>query len=253
MGQVAEKVKQVAVLLQECHKTVVLTGAGVSTESGIPDFKDPGSGLWTKLNPELFTIQAFNADPAQFYKLGRDFFRAAREAVPNKTHLVLGELQQRGLVDTIITQNVDGLHQEGGATRVLEIHGSLRTASCIHCRLRVRMDTVIRALEAGELPPLCRRCGAPVKPDVILFGEALPPSYQEALDEAAAADCLMVIGSSMQVSPANMLPGMTRNLVIINRKRTLFDDRARVVIHGGTSEIMQKIMAQIDAGGKKNT
>ena len=108
--------------------------------------------MWTKLNPELFTIQAFNADPAQFYKLGRDFFRAAREAVPNKTHLVLGELQQRGLVDTIITQNVDGLHQEGGATRVLEIHGSLRAAVVFTaaCGADGHGD---QSSGSGELPP----------------------------------------------------------------------------------------------------
>ncbi|MEW5783670.1 MAG: Sir2 family NAD-dependent protein deacetylase [Bacillota bacterium] len=249
MEQVGEKVRQIATLLQESGRTVVLTGAGVSTESGIPDFRSPGSGLWTRVAPELFTIQGFKADPAQFYNLGKEFFYLIRAAAPNETHLVLGELQKRGLVKTIITQNVDGLHQKGGAVHVLEIHGSLRTASCIFCRRRVSMELVIADLEEGLIPPLCVECGEPVKPDVILFGEPMPASYREALAEAGSADCIMVIGSSMQVSPANLLPGLIDNLVIINRERTFYDDRARVVIHGATSETMSLIFEQVNACG----
>jgi NAD-dependent deacetylase len=245
--QPAEKVKQIGELLIRCSYTVVLTGAGVSTESGIPDFRSPDSGLWTRVNPELFTIQGFKADPAQFYNLGRDFFQVVREAEPNATHRVLGELQQRGLVKSIITQNVDGLHQRGGAEKVLEIHGSLRTASCIFCRHQEPIETVIDEVEEGLIPPLCIECGEPLKPDVILFGEALPPAFQEAMVEAQKADCIMIIGSSMQVSPANMLPGLSDNLIIINREPTFYDPQARVVLHGNTSQAMQSIMDEINA------
>ncbi len=246
MEQFAEKVKQIGELLTACSYTVVLTGAGVSTESGIPDFRSPDSGLWTQVNPELFTIQGFKADPAQFYHLGRNFFQMVQEAEPNVTHTALGELQQRGLVNSIITQNVDGLHQRGGAERVLEIHGSLRTASCIFCRHQESIETVIREVEEGLIPPLCIECGEPLKPDVILFGEALPAAFQEAVAEARKADCIMVIGSSMQVSPANMLPGLSENLIIINRESTFYDRQARVVLHSNTSQAMQLIMDEIN-------
>jgi NAD-dependent deacetylase len=243
----SEKVKQISELLAECRYTVVLTGAGVSTESGIPDFRSPDSGLWTRVNPELFTIQGFKADPAQFYNLGRVFFQMVRDAEPNVTHKVLGELQQRGLVKTIITQNVDGLHQRGGAERVLEIHGSMRTASCIFCRHQEPIETVISEVEEGLVPPLCIECGEPLKPDVTLFGEALTPVFQEAKAEAQQADCIMVIGSSMQVSPANLLPGFSENLIIINREPTYYDPKASVVLHGNTSRAMQLIMDEINA------
>jgi NAD-dependent deacetylase len=245
--QSAEKIKQISELLAECRYTVALTGAGVSTESGIPDFRSPDSGLWTRVNPELFTLHGFKADPAQFYNLGREFFQMVREAEPNVTHTVLGELQQRGFIQSIITQNVDGLHQRGGAQRVLEIHGSMRTASCIFCQHQEPIETVISEVEEGLIPPLCIECGEPLKPDVILFGEALPPSFQEAMDEARQADCIIVIGSSMQVSPANMLPGLSKNLIIINREPTFYDSQARVVLHGNTSQAMQLIMDEINA------
>lgn len=247
MEQFAEKVKQISELLMGSHYTVALTGAGVSTESGIPDFRSPDSGLWIRANPELFTIQGFKADPAQFYNLGRDFFQMVREAEPNTTHLALGELQQRGLIKSIITQNVDGLHQRGGAERVLEIHGSLRTASCIFCQHQEPIETVISEVEEGLIPPLCIECGEPLKPDVILFGEALTAAFQEAMAEAKRADCIMVIGSSMQVSPANMLPGLSEKLIIINREPTFYDSQARVVLHGNTSRAMQLIIDEINA------
>lgn len=241
-----KKIKQVADFLLESDYAVALTGAGVSTESGIPDFRSPGSGLWTRVNPELFTIRGFKADPAQFYNLGRDFFMTIVDAKPNKTHTVLGELQQRGLLKSIITQNVDGLHQKGGAPKVIEIHGNLRSASCIFCRRRVPMETVIEEVLDGLVPPLCVECGEPVKPDVILFGEAMPEAYGEALEEAGRADCIMVIGSSMQVSPANMIPGLTGNLVIINREPTFYDRQAGVVINDEISPVMGELLLEIN-------
>ncbi len=246
MAQHPKQIKEIVSLLTACRYTVALTGAGVSTKSGIPDFGRTDSGLWTRVNPELFTIHSFLADPAQFYHLGKDFFSMVGAAEPNLTHLALGELQQRGLVKTIITQNIDGLHQQGGAERVLEIHGSMRSASCIQCKRREAMETVIAVLDAGLIPPLCSACGAPLKPDAILFGETLPPDFEEALAEAQQADCMLIIGSSMQVFPANMLPGFCKNLVIINREPTLFDSRARVVLHSDTSRAMQLIMEHIN-------
>jgi len=223
----------------------VLTGAGVSTESGIPDFRSPGSGLWTMIDPELFTIQGFKANPGAFYELGAPFFRQIEAAEPNETHSVLAELEKRGLVRAVITQNVDGLHQKGGSKKVFEIHGSLKSASCIHCRRQVSINDVIADVEEGLLPPLCVECGEPLKPDVVLFGEPLSPDYGEALDEAGKADLIMVIGSSMQVSPANQLPALCDNLVIINRAPTFYDQQAKVVVNESTSMVMRLLLEEL--------
>lgn len=242
----ARGVKEAAAFLAQAEYGVALTGAGVSTESGIPDFRSPGSGLWTRLDPMFFTIESFKADPAQFYRLGQELFAVIKEAEPNDTHIVLGELEKRGLVKAIITQNIDGLHQKGGARRVLEIHGSLESASCIGCGCRVSMEGVIGAVLDGILPPRCSRCGDPLKPDIILFGEAMPPVYQEALLEAEKADCIMVIGSSMQVSPANLLPRYSENLIIINREPTVYDSRARVVLRGNTAPVMRSLLDELE-------
>ncbi len=247
MEEILEKIKTIAQLLKESGHTVVLTGAGVSTESGIPDFRSPGSGLWTMVDPEMFTIQGFKANPGAFYRTGTPFFRQIEQAEPNETHTVLAELEKRGLVGAIITQNVDGLHQKGGSQRVLEIHGSLNSASCMHCRKQMAMEEVVADVEEGLLPPLCVECGEPLKPDVVLFGEPLSPDYGQALEEARRADLIMVIGSSMQVSPANQLPSLCENLIIINRTPTFYDSRARVVVNESTARVMKLLLEELDS------
>ncbi len=246
MEEVLAKIKEIADLLEASDHTVVLTGAGVSTESGVPDFRSPGSGLWTMLDPELFTIQGFKANPKAFYEGGAPFVKMLDEAEPNESHTVLAELEKRGMVKAIITQNVDGLHQKGGSTRVLEIHGTLSSASCMHCSLQVSIDDVVEAVEDGILPPLCVECGEPLKPDVVLFGEPLSPDYSEAMEEARRADLIMVVGSSMQVSPANQLPSYSDNLVIINRTETFYDRQAKVVVNESTATAMRLLLKELD-------
>jgi len=241
-----EKITKIADLLEKSEHAVVLSGAGVSTESGIPDFRSPGSGLWTMLDPELFTIQGFKANPKAFYEGGAPFVRMLGEAEPNEAHLVLAELEKRGLVKAVITQNVDGLHQKGGSKKVLEIHGTLSSASCMTCDYQVTIEEVAADVEEGLVPPLCVECGEPLKPDVVLFGEPLSPDYKEALEEAGRADLIMVVGSSMQVSPANQLPSFCENLVIINRTPTFYDQQARVVIHESTSRVMRLLLEELD-------
>ncbi len=248
MENLPEKIKMIAGLLRNSNYAVVLTGAGVSTESGIPDFRSPGSGLWTMLDPELFTIGGFKANPGAFYEAGAQFFRQIKEAEPNETHLVLAELERRGLIKTIITQNVDGLHQKGGAERVLEIHGTLNSASCIYCRRQVTIEEMVADVGEGLLPPLCVECGEPLKPDVVLFGEPLSPDYREAMEEAQRADLILVIGSGMQVSPANQLPSWCDNLVIINRVPTFYDQQARVVVNESAARVMRLILEELGTG-----
>lgn len=247
MEDLSENVKKIAHLLEESNHAVVLTGAGVSTESGVPDFRRPGSGLWTMLDPELFTINGFRANPKAFYEGGASFFRLLQEAEPNEGHTVLAELERRGLVKAVITQNVDGLHQKGGSKKVLEIHGTLSSASCMHCSRQFSMEEVAADVEEGLLPPLCVDCGEPLKPDVVLFGEPLSPDYAEAIKEAQQADLIVVIGSSMQVSPANQLPAYSENLVIINRTPTFYDQQARVVINESTARTLRFLLDELDS------
>ncbi len=246
MEEINKKIHEIADLLLESSHAVVLTGAGVSTESGIPDFRSPGSGLWTVVNPELFTIQGFKANPGEFYRTGLPFYKMLQAAEPNAAHTVLAELEKRGMVKALITQNVDSLHQKGGAKRVFEIHGTLSSVSCMHCGEGADLDQVIADVEDGLLPPLCIECGEPLKPDVVLFGEPLSPDYKQALEEAQKADLLLVVGSSMQVSPANQLPSYSDNLIIINRTPTFYDNQARVVIHESTARVMSLLLQELD-------
>ena len=248
MEELSRKIGEAAGLLKSSRHAVALTGAGVSTESGIPDFRSPGSGLWTFVNPELFTIQGFMANPGQFYEAGMPFFRMLEQAEPNEAHTALAELEERGLVRAVITQNVDGLHQKGGSKRVLEIHGSLRSAACVHCGREVPVEEVVADVEEGLVPPLCVECGDPLKPGVVLFGEPLSPDYREALAEAEKADLILVVGSSMQVSPANQIPKMADKLIIINRAPTFYDEQADVVINESTARAMRLLLKELEVG-----
>ena len=233
-----DKIKQAAAALSGCKHVVVLSGAGISTESGIPDFRSPVSGLWSRANPEDFTIQKFMTNPAAIYELGIDFFKEIMNARPNSAHIALGELEEKGLVKAVVTQNIDALHQKGGSRNVLEIHGSLRNARCLHCSREEPMENVVQEVAGGTIPPRCKDCGEPLKPDVTFFGEAMPPEYQDALDETRRADGMLVVGSSLVVSPANMLPRYVDKLVIVNREETPLDYSADTVIRESISEVV---------------
>ncbi|HHW75166.1 MAG TPA: NAD-dependent deacetylase [Firmicutes bacterium] len=233
--------------MENSRHAVVLTGAGVSTDSGIPDFRSPGEGFWTRVNPIYFTLHGFKKNPAEFYRFGMDLFQDVLNASPNQAHLALAELERRGLVHSIVTQNIDGLHQKAGSERVYEVHGNMRGACCFRgCARRVPIEEVVTLILEGQLPPLCSDCGNPLKPDVVLFGESMAPDFNEALNEVRTADLILVIGASMRVAPVNMLPRMVENLVIINRERTMHDRKARVVIHGGASEVTRLIIEELD-------
>jgi len=245
MDNLKEKVTTVAELLNNSIYPVVLTGAGVSTESGVPDFRSPESGFWAVVNPELFTIDGFKANPGAFYEAGLPLFRLIEQAQPNSAHKALAWLEEQGLVKALITQNVDGLHQAAGSKQVLEIHGTLKSASCHYCGQSSPATEVLADIEEGLIPPLCLECGEPLKPDVVLFGEPLAPAYHQALREAEKADLILVIGSSMQVSPANKLPAFCENLVIINRTPTFYDSQARVVINEGIGITMEMFLEEL--------
>ena len=199
-------VARLAELIQERQPCVVLTGAGISTESGIPDFRS-AEGIWAQYDPfEVAHIDALRRDPARVWEFYARRLEALSHAEPNDGHRALAELEERGLVRAVVTQNIDGLHQRAGSREVVEVHGSVREAECIHCGVRVPMADAVASL---PLPP-CPECGEILKPGVVMFGELLPAqAIERAQALAAEAGLLLVVGSSLEVHPVAALPGAT--------------------------------------------
>jgi NAD-dependent deacetylase len=231
-------VSALATLLRERQPCVVLTGAGISTESGIPDFRSP-NGIWAQYDPmEYATIDAFRRDPEkvwEFYALRLD---ALARAEPNAGHLALAELERRGLVRAVVTQNIDGLHLRAGSKDVIEVHGSIRTAACLACGAEAPLEHAM---------PRCPRCGEIMKPGVVMFGELLPEGALEGAAELArAAGLLLVVGSSLEVYPVAALPQETLaaggTLAIVNRGSTPYDARADLKIDAGAGETLSKLL-----------
>jgi NAD-dependent protein deacetylase/lipoamidase len=241
---------RLAELLERRRPCVVLTGAGISTESGIPDFRSAG-GIWARYDPaEVATIDAFRRDPArvwEFYGLRLD---ALAHSEPNEGHLALAELEEQGWIRAVVTQNVDGLHQRARSRNVVEVHGSLREAACIHCGFRVPMADAVASL---PLPP-CPECGEILKPGVVMFGELLPAAAMERAQALAAeAGVLLVVGSSLEVHPVAGLPGVTLAaggaLAILNHGSTPWDSRADLVLDLAAGETLRGLAAALDMVG----
>ena len=229
-------VEQVVHWVLEARHTIVLSGAGISTPSGIPDFRSPQSGLWQQTDPEIVaSIGGFRRDPKAFYAWIRPLAQKIFRSEPNPAHRALADLEGAGLVKAVITQNIDGLHQKAGSRRVLELHGNLRQVTCLRCGCHTPTAAMLDAFLASEEVPCCPRCGGVMKPDVILYGELLPADVlREAEEEAAACDLMWVIGSSLTVAPASLLPQWAiergARLVIANRTPTDLDRRAEAVL-----------------------
>jgi NAD-dependent deacetylase len=233
-----------AELLVRNRPCVALTGAGVSTESGIPDFRSAG-GIWARYDPyEVASIDAFRRDPQrvwEFYGLRLDVLRDAR---PNAAHHALAQLEADGLVEAVVTQNVDRLHQAAGSRRVVEVHGSIGAAVCLRCG---RREDDVRAL----LPlPRCADCGAVLKPGVVMFGELLPgDAIDRATELARQAKLLVVVGTSLEVWPVAGLPDETLRhggrLAIVNRDPTPYDEPAQLVVHASAGETLAACLAHV--------
>jgi NAD-dependent deacetylase len=242
---VEARVRELASLLCERQPCVVLTGAGVSTESGIPDFRSP-TGIWASYDPMQYaTIDAFRRDPVKVWEFYARRFEVVTRAEPNAGHLALAALERGGLVEAVVTQNIDGLHQRAGSRRVIEVHGSIRTASCLDCGERVALEEAVAALRAASAPP-CPRCGSIVKPDVVMFGELLPAEAMERASElAGAAGLLLVVGSSLEVYPVAALPEETvaagGAVAIVNRGPTPFDALADVRVDAAAGETLDSV------------
>jgi NAD-dependent deacetylase len=240
--------ERLARLIVEAQPCVVLTGAGVSTESGIPDFRSAG-GIWQQYDPmEYATIDAFRRDPAKVWDFYSRRLGVLAEARPNAAHVVLAELERRGLVEAVITQNVDRLHQEAGSRRVIEVHGSIRSASCLECGHGEDFERVVELLPV----PRCPECGEVLKPDVVMFGELLPAgAMEEASERVLAARLLLVVGSSLEVYPVAGLPeeGLQAGarLAIVNLGPTPYDRRADLKIDASAGEVLAATLAELDA------
>jgi len=234
-------------LILEAQPCVVLTGAGVSTESGIPDFRSR-TGIWRQYDPmEYATIDAFRRNPAKVWDFYSKRLGALAEARPNHAHSALAELERRGLVEAVITQNVDRLHQAAGSRRVIEVHGSIRSASCLACGRREEFDRVVELLPV----PACADCGAVLKPDVVMFGELLPAgAMEEATRAVLGARLLLVVGSSLEVYPvAGLVDEALRSgarTAILNRGPTAYDHRADLKVDAPAGETLAAVVAQLD-------
>jgi NAD-dependent deacetylase len=241
----------IAVLRGGRH-VVAFTGAGASTESGLPDFRSPG-GVWASIDPsKVASRSAAQRWPKQFYEFYRARLEMLAQAAPNPAHLALARLERAGRLRSVITQNVDGLHQRAGSRHVIELHGNLREAACLRCRRVFPIARIREALDADTLPQ-CDACGGMLKPNVVLFEEALPePAWEAALAAARRCDVMVVIGSSLLVTPAAYVPSEAvehgARLIIVNREPTPYDDAAVVLLRGDAGRFVPALVDAVVGG-----
>jgi NAD-dependent protein deacetylase/lipoamidase len=243
--------KRLASLISNADSVVALTGAGVSVPSGIPDFRSPQTGLWSRVNPmEVAHIDVFRRDPARFWSFYGQRFDALDQKQPNRAHRILAGLERAGVLDAVITQNIDRLHERAGSRALVEVHGSIATSSCLRCAARFELPEVRRRQRAAPdgVPPC--DCGAPLKPDVVLFGELLPvAAIARAQRLAGEAGVLLCVGSSLEVFPVAGLPDLTLagggSVAILTKGPTPFDRVAAVRMAGDVVEDLEELRAAL--------
>jgi len=244
-------IEDAAELVRKAKRAAVLTGAGISTPSGIPDFRSEGTGLWSREEPlEFASLHTFRTFPERFFKWFRPLAGQIFYASANPAHVALAQLEQAGRIKTIITQNIDGLHQEAGSTCVVETHGTMRTLTCTSCYQKYEAELFLKSyIEEGRVP-LCSRCNGVLKPDVILFGEQLPhAAWVQAQRAARQCDLMLVAGSSLEVLPVAGLPiqALDRgaHLIVVNNTPTYINVRADVVILRDVASILPEIAKRV--------
>jgi len=237
-----------AELIRNSQNILVFTGAGISTESGIPDFRSPG-GIWSRYNPSDFYLQniiSSESSRIKYWEMSREYYQVMKKALPNPAHLALKRLEDAGRLSAIVTQNIDRLHHRAGHSpeKIIEIHGTAFLVSCLSCGGIYERDEIEERIIAGEMPPYCGKCSGVLKPATISFGQAMPEKEMEdSLKLAMQCDLCIVLGSSLVVYPAASIPEYAvdsgARLIIINRDRTPLDHKADVVISDSISKIMQ--------------
>jgi len=243
-----DDLQRAAQLLSQAKNAVAFTGAGISTASGIPDFRSHGSGLWNGVDPlAVASIFGFRQNPQAFYNWIRPLARILATAQPNAAHYALATLEQQGLLHAVITQNIDMLHERVGNKVIFELHGHLREATCTHCFAVYPAEPIINQFLCDGQVPRCPGCNGVIKPNVILFGEQLPFAEFHAAQEAARqADLMVIIGSSLEVAPASDIPLLAaRNgarLIVLNLEPTPADVFAHIVIRANAAEVLPEIV-----------
>jgi len=239
-----EKISLLASLIKEGNNTYVLTGAGISTDSGIPDFRTPGKGLWEKVDPmAVSTVSVLMNDPRTFYEQGFTRFASITEAEPNDGHYALARLEELGYIKGLITQNIDGLHVKAGSQKVWEVHGHLRSGYCLACKKEYPFAELVRQVDIAQIPPTCKDCRGMLRPEIVLFGDPMPEAFF-ALQRLISRECdfMLVVGSSLVVYPVANLPAMADKLGIINLQPTSYDPQAEIVIHENSGRVLNDLL-----------
>jgi NAD-dependent deacetylase len=241
---------RLAGLIADSERVVALTGAGISVPSGIPDFRTPGEGIWENVDPmEVAHIDAFHRDTRRFWQFYRPRFSTLAGKQPNAAHHALADLEARGLLEAVITQNIDRLHAKAGTQRLVEVHGSIATSSCTTCRASYQLESVGELFDEDGIAT-CACCMGKVKPDVVLFGELLPEAaMSEAQELCSSADLLICIGSSLEVHPVAGLPELTLEaggrIVILTKGPTPYDAEATLRLSGDVVDELQAVLAAL--------
>jgi NAD-dependent deacetylase len=248
----SSEVDRLAKLVRSARSVVALTGAGISTPSGIPDFRSPGEGLWAHVDPmEVVHIDTFHSDPAGFWRFYGDRFSSLGSKRPNEAHRALVEMERRRLLDGVITQNIDMLHRKAGTETLIEVHGSIARSFCLVCGGDIpQLEVRARALGDPQGVPRCATCGDPLKPDVVLFGEPLcDKALARARELCERADLLLCIGSSLEVYPVAGLPQLTHEaggaVAIVTKGPTPLDELASVQLKGDVVEELTALTAAL--------
>lgn len=251
LNKEVDAIRWAANLIRSSKKTVVLTGAGFSTPSGVPDFRSIGSGLWTKYLPmEVASLSVFRHDPGKFYDWIRPLASHMLGALPNQAHLSLAELEKQGYIQSIITQNIDGLHHRAGSRVVYEIHGTLNTMTCVGCFNQFPSQGLIEDYLKNGGIPRCPVCHEILKPDIILYEEQLPIKiWNQALKASQTCDLMLVAGTSLEVMPSAGLPMKAiengAHLILINKTDTYIDVRADIILREDVANVIPRITAEV--------
>jgi len=241
-----EKIDLFVKLLQGSSRTFALTGAGISTESGIPDYRSADTGLWNKFDPmKVASASALRRDPAAFYQNNLKRWITYSGAEPNSAHYALAHLEREGYLMGVITQNIDGLHRKAGSQKVWEVHGHLRTCHCFDCKSSYPFEFLISQFENGTNPPRCSKCNGILRPDIVLFEDSMGDDYFQATKVLSGCQLLIVVGSSLQVYPVASLPDYARQLVIINKDETPWDGQADLVIQEKSGQVFTDTLAAL--------
>lgn len=238
-------IDQLAGLLISANYVMFFTGAGISTDSGIPDFRSKGAGLCERIDPELLSARTLRSDPLTFYHYYQKLDKILAGKQPNRGHLALVELSRLRVGRVVVTQNIDGLHQKAGSRRVLEIHGNLEGCFCMGCKKKYPYSLLQSGMASRDGIPFSPCCRVVLRPNVVLFGDKMAADFIKARDEAFRSDFVLVIGTSLTVYPAAEIPLIVGRFAVINREETDLDHNAMMTINGSISQILTKLTEEV--------